>query len=113
MSGLATYDDFINIDMRVGTVLEAAQFPEARVPAIKLVIDFGAEVGVKRSSAQITARYSPEALVGRKVVAVVNMPPRRIAGFASEVLVLGAMPGQGDVVLLRLDHDVADGTRIG
>lgn len=110
---MATYEDFVNIDMRVGTVLEAAPFPEARVPAIRLVIDFGPEVGVKRSSAQITARYTPEVLVGRKVVAVVNMPPRRIAGFSSEVLVLGAMPRQGDVVLLCLDHPVDDGARIG
>ncbi|OPZ64030.1 MAG: Methionine--tRNA ligase [Firmicutes bacterium ADurb.Bin506] len=110
---MATYEDFVNIDMRVGTVLEAAPFPEARVPAIKLIIDFGPEIGIKRSSAQITARYSPVTLVGRKVVAVVNMPPRRIAGFSSEVLVLGAMPGPGDVVLLAPDCAVADGTRIG
>jgi tRNA-binding protein len=109
---MATIDDFEKIDMRVGTVLEAEPFPEARKPAIKLLIDFGSEIGRKRSSAQITAHYAPEQLVGRQVVAVVNFPERRIAGFASQVLVLGATPAPGDVVLLAPDHPVPNGTPI-
>ena len=110
---MATIEEFGAIDMRVGTVLEAAPFPDARKPSIKMVIDFGAEVGVRRSSAQLTVHYEPATLVGRQVVAVVNFPPRRIAGFASEVLVLGAMPSPTDVVLLAVDQPVANGTRIG
>jgi len=109
---MATFDDFQKLDIRIGTVVEATLFPEARTPAIKLVIDFG-ELGLKRSSAQITRRYTPDALVGRQVAAVVNMPPRRIAGFSSEVLVLGGMPEPGDVVLLALDQRVANGTPVG
>ena len=99
--------------MRVGTVLTATTFPEARKPAIKLTIDFGAELGVKRSSAQLTMHYTPEQLVGRQVVAAVNLGTRRIAGFDSEVLVLGAMPGATEVVLLAPDQRVENGTRIG
>jgi tRNA-binding protein len=99
--------------MRVGTVLEAAPFPDARKPSIKMVIDFGPDVGVRRSSAQLTVHYEPATLVGRQVVAGVNFPPRRIAGFASEVLVLGAMPSPTEVVLLAVDQPVANGTRIG
>jgi tRNA-binding protein len=110
---MATIEEFGAIDMRVGTVLEAAPFPDARKPSIKMVIDFGPEVGVRRSSAQLTVHYEPATLVGRQVVAVVNFPPRRIAGFASEVLVLGAMPSPTDVVLLAVDQAVANGTRIG
>jgi len=108
---MATYDQFADLDIRVGTVVEAEPFPEARVPAIKLVIDFG-ELGRKRSSAQITKRYTPETLIGRQVVAVVNLAPRRIAGFISEVLVLGAIPGEGDVVLLMPDTPVDNGLPI-
>jgi tRNA-binding protein len=110
---MATIEEFEAIDIRVGTVLEAAPFPEARKPSIKMVIDFGPGVGVKRSSAQLTVHYEPAALIGRQVMAVVNFPPRRIAGFASEVLVLGAMPSPTEVVLLAVDRPVANGTRIG
>ena len=106
-------DDFFAIDMRVGTVLEASTFPEARKPSFRLTIDFGPEVGVKRSSAQLTAHYRPEELVGRQVVAAVNIGTRRIAGFTSEVLVLGATPNATDVVLLGVERPVANGTRIG
>lgn len=110
---MPTPNDFFALDLRVGTVLSAEPFPEARQPAIKLVIDFGAELGVRRSSAQLTVHYKPEQLVGRQVVAVMNIGTRRIAGFMSEVLVLGAMPDVTEVVLLRPDHPVANGTRIG
>jgi tRNA-binding protein len=105
--------DFASIDMRVGTVLTATTFPEARKPSIKLTIDFGAELGVRRSSAQLTVHYTPEQLVGRQVVAAVNLGTRRIAGFESEVLVLGAMPSATEVVLLATDQRVENGTRIG
>src|SRR6266850_1723792 len=105
--------DFASIDMRVGTVLTAEAFPEARKPSLKLTIDFGPELGVKRSSAQITVHYRPEQLVGRQVVAAVNLGTRRIAGFESEVLVLGAMSAPTEVVLLAADQPVANGTRIG
>jgi tRNA-binding protein len=107
----ASIDDFQKLDMRVGRVLEVEEFPEARVPAWKLTVDFGPEIGTKRSSAQIT-HYPAEALVGRLVVGVVNFPPRRIAGFPSEVLVLGAMDDEKGVVLLEPDDDVELGSRI-
>ncbi len=106
-----TPDEFFAADLRVGRVLTADTFPEARKPAIKLTIDFG-ELGVRRSSAQLTVHYEPADLVGRLVVAVVNFPPRQIGPFISEVLVLGACPTPGDVVLLRPDDDVPLGTRI-
>lgn len=108
---MATIEDFAALDIRIGTVIKADPFPEARKPAIKLQIDFG-DLGVKSTSAQITRRYEPERLVGTQVVAVVNFPPRRIAGFVSEVLVLGGVPEDGDVVLLRPDTAVANGTPI-
>jgi tRNA-binding protein len=110
---MASPEEFFAIDMRVGTVLEAEPFAEARKPSIKLLIDFGPEVGQKRSSAQLTVHYTPAQLVGRQVVAAVNLGTRRIAGFSSEVLVLGGMPTPAEVVLLALDQPVANGTRIG
>jgi tRNA-binding protein len=109
---VATIDDFEKIDMRVGRVVGVEDFPEARNPAWKLAIDFGPEVGVKQSSAQIK-HYAREDLDGRLVIGVVNFPPRRIAGFESEVLVLGALDPQKGVVLLRPDDDVEPGDRIG
>ncbi|WP_042149469.1 chaperone CsaA [Paucisalibacillus sp. EB02] len=108
---MATIDDFMKLDLRIGTVVNAEDFPEARKPAIKLEIDFG-ELGVMQSSAQITKRYNPEKVIGRQVVAVVNFPPRRIAGYKSEVLVLGGIPGEDDVVLLSPDETVENGTKI-
>ncbi|HEX4735224.1 MAG TPA: tRNA-binding protein [Thermoleophilaceae bacterium] len=109
---MATIEDFGKLDMRVGRVVGVEEFPEARVPAWKLEIDFGPEVGIKHSSAQIT-HYTREQLEGRSVVAVVNFPPRRIAGFASEVLVLGAMdPEKGVVLLTPDDPDVVLGSKI-
>ncbi|MFB6362577.1 chaperone CsaA [Paenibacillus elgii] len=107
----ATIEDFHKLDLRIGTVIAAEPFPEARVPAIKLQLDFG-ELGIKRSSAQITKRYVPDDLIGRQVVAVVNFPPRRIAGYVSEVLVLGGVPEQGDVILLAPDQTTPNGTPI-
>jgi tRNA-binding protein len=110
---MPTPDDFFAIDIRVGTIVRAEPFPEARKPSIKLEIDFGPEVGVRRSSAQITTHYDPGSLAGRQVVAVVNIGERRIAGFMSQVLVLGAMPSPTEVVLLRPDQTTENGTRIG
>jgi tRNA-binding protein len=108
----ASFDDFLAIDMRVGRILAVEEFPEARVPAWKLTIDFGPEIGQRRSSAQIT-HYTREELLDRLVVAVVNFPPKRIAGFPSEVLVLGAMDEEKGVILLQPDRDAALGSRIG
>jgi tRNA-binding protein len=107
-----SWEDFEKVDVRVGEVIEVEHFPEARKPAFKLVVDFGLEVGTRRTSAQLTARYEPEALVGRQVVAVVNFPPKRIAGFKSEVLVLGVPDENGEVVLLSPDHVVPSGGRM-
>jgi tRNA-binding protein len=105
------FDDFLKVDMRVGRVVAAEDFPEARKPAYKLTIDFGPEIGTKRSSAQITS-YGREDLVGRLVVAVVNFPPRQIGPFMSEVLTLGAADEAGNVILLAPDTDVPLGSRI-
>ena len=110
---MATFEEFQRIDIRVGTVLRADPFPAAKKPAIKMEIDFGLGLGVKRSSAQLTMHYTPAQLVGRQVMAVVNFPVRRIATFDSEVLVLGALPQAAEVVLLGVDHAVPNGTRVG
>lgn len=110
---MATIDDFSKLDIRVGTIITAEFFAEAKVPAIKLEIDFGQEIGIKKSSAQITKRYAAEDIIGRQIIGIVNFPPRRIAGFKSEVLVLGGVPDEGDVVLLTPDGKLPDGTPIG
>jgi tRNA-binding protein len=107
-----SWEDFEKVDVRVGRVVEAKPFPEARKPSIKLLVDFGPEVGKKRTSAQLTVHYDPEALVGRQVVAVVNFLPKRIAGFKSEVLVLGVPDEAGEVVLLSPDLEVPPGGRM-
>lgn len=106
-----SWEDFEKVEIRVGTVLSAEPFPDARGPAYKLTVDFGVQ-GVKQSSAQITRRYDPSELVGRQVLAVTNFPPKRIVGFKSEVLVLGAVPAKGDVILIRPDEEVPNGVRI-
>jgi tRNA-binding protein len=109
---MATIEDFLKLDIRVGTVKHAELLKGARVPAVKLEINFGDEIGIKQSSAQITKRYTPEDMVGKQVVAVVNFPPRRIAGFKSEVLIIGGVPEKGDVVLLKPDEKLPNGTPI-
>ena len=107
-----TFDDFLKVDIRVGTVTRAEPFPEARKPAIKLWIDFGPEIGERKTSAQLTVHYTPDALVGQQVMAVVNFPPRQIGPFMSEVLVLGVPDDSGDIVLLKPDQKVPEGGRM-
>ena len=107
-----SFDDFLKVDIRAGRVLRAEPYPEARKPAVKLWIDFGPEIGEKKSSAQITAHYSPDNLVGRQVIAVVNFPPRQIGRFMSEVLVLGLSDKDGEIVLLAPDQNVPEGSRM-
>lgn len=108
-----TWEEFEKTEMRVGTIIEANDFPEARKPAYQLTIDFGAEIGIRRSSAQITKRYAKEDLTGRQIVAVVNFPKKQIGKFMSECLVLGAVGQEGDVILLAPDFKVENGLRIG
>lgn len=112
MAETISYDDFLAVDIRVGTVIEARPFPEARKPAIILVIDFGPEVGIKKSSAQITVHYKPEDLVGRQVMAVCNFPPRQIGPLRSEVLTLGYEDENGAIVLANVDRPVPNGHRL-
>jgi len=106
------FDDFLKVDIRVGTVVRAEPFPEARKPAIKLWVDFGTELGVRKSSAQITAHYTPEDLIGRQVMAVVNFPARQIGPMRSEILVLGLPDARGEIVLIAPDQAVPNGGRM-
>lgn len=108
-----SWDDFAKIDMRVGTIIAVQDFPKAKKPAYQLTIDFGKELGVKKSSAQLTRRYSKEALMGKQVIAVVNFPKKQIADFMSECLVLGALGANNEVILLQPDGAVENGLRIG
>jgi tRNA-binding protein len=107
-----SFDDFLKVDIRVGEITRAEPYPEARKPAIKLWVDFGPEIGVKKSSAQITAHYMPETLVGKQVLAVVNFPPRQIGKFMSEILVLGLPDENGEIVLVGPDGKVPSGGRM-
>jgi tRNA-binding protein len=112
LSNEISFDDFLKVDIRAGTIIEALPFPEARKPAYKLKIDFGAEVGVKRSSVQITVHYQAEELIGRQVIGVVNFPPRQIGPFMSEVLTLGLADEDGAIVLLQPERAVPNGSRM-
>ncbi|MCQ2487579.1 MAG: tRNA-binding protein [Clostridia bacterium] len=109
---MATFDDFMKLDIRVGTVTDAKVFEKAKKPAYQLTVDFGEEIGMKRSSAQITDHYAPENLIGKQVLAVVNFPPRQIANFMSEVLVLGTY-SEGGVVLITPDKPAKNGDKLG
>ncbi len=111
-TALTDFETFLKIDIRTGTIVEASDFPQARKPAIKLKIDFGPDIGVKKSSAQITAKYTPEGLVGKQVAAVVNFPPRQIGPFMSEVLTLGFHNENEEVILFSPDSNVPNGARL-
>ncbi len=110
---MITWEDFEKIEMRTGTIIEVNDFPQARKPAYQLLIDFGGETGTRRSSAQVTAHYKKEELLNRQVIAVVNFPPKPIAGFMSECLVLGVYDANNDVILLQPERPVANGRKIG
>jgi len=109
---MITFDDFLKVDIRVGRIIEVEAFPEARKPAWKLKIDFGSDIGVKKSSAQITDLYDAESLLGRQILAVVNFPPRQIGPFMSEVLTLGVSDAAGAIVLIQPDNEVKEGARL-
>jgi tRNA-binding protein len=108
-----TWDDFAKIDMRIGTIVEAHDFPEAKKPAYKLIIDFGNEIGIRKSSAQITTHYSTEELVGKQIVGIINFPPKQIGPMKSECLVLGSYQSNGSVILLSSDQPVVSGLKVG
>lgn len=112
MSETISWADFEKVDIRTGTIVEASPFPEARKPAIKMKIDFGSEIGVKKSSAQITVHYTPDELIGRQVMAVVNFPPRQIGPFMSEVLTLGFFDTEGAIVLAAVERRVPNGQKL-
>jgi tRNA-binding protein len=110
---MLTWEEFEKVEMRIGTIVEANDFPEARKPAYQLTVDFGNEIGIRKTSAQITKRYYKEELIGKQIVAVVNFPKKQIGKFMSECLVLGSVGADNDVVLLSSDQNVANGLRIG
>jgi tRNA-binding protein len=112
MTETIAYADFERVDIRAGTIIEASPFPEARKPAFKIIIDFGPEIGLKKSSAQITVHYTLESLIGRQVLGVVNFPPRQIGPFRSEVLTLGFEDENGDIVLTAVDRPVPNGKKM-
>ncbi len=112
MTDPISFDDFLKVDVRVGIIVAVDEFPEARKPAYKLQVDLGPDIGVKKSSAQITVHYTPAELIGRQVMAVVNFPPRQIGKFMSEILVLGVPDENGEVVLLQPTQDVPNGGRL-
>ena len=107
-----SFDDFLKVDVRVGTIIGVQEFPEARKPAFKLWVDFGADMGTRKTSAQITKYYTPEKLIGRQVAAVVNFPPKQVGKFMSEILVLGFPDPDGEVVLIGIDREVPNGGRL-
>lgn len=107
-----SFDDFMKVDIRTGRVIKAEAFPEARKPAIKMWVDFGGDIGVRKTSAQVTAHYTPESLIGRQVMAVVNFPPRQIGPFMSEILVLGVPDADGEIVLVTPDQETPIGVRM-
>ena len=107
-----SFDDFLKVDVRVGTIIGVQEFPEARKPAFKLWVDFGADMGTRKTSAQITKYYTPEKLIGRQVAAVVNFPPKQVGKFMSEILVLGFPDPDGEVVLIGIDREVPTGGRL-
>jgi tRNA-binding protein len=110
---MPTIDEFFQTEIRIGTILQAELFPAAKKPAIKLLIDFGPDIGLRRSSAQLTVHYTADGLIGKQIAAAVNIGERNIAGFQSQVLVLGALPQPTEVVLVSPDHPVPNGTRVG